>query len=144
MSYRMNLDLSPQKFTKGGIELFLNWANRADGHGTEQAWVFRRAHGDTKRFAITRFSEAPRILKVNGYVEPEGIRIAGRIAECLGILVCRSETYAIAELMADTYDNLRLMHSEPPDEIEEAIAGPKAEMLITLDGETVMETEVAV
>ena len=145
MSYRMNLDLSPYKFNKGGIELYLNWANRADGHGTEPAMIFRRATGDTKRLSITKMSELPAVLNSTGFGMAGLVTMAAMIAESLGFnRMDRHATSTIADLILDCTDELYDLPNDPPNQVEEAIAGPKAEMLITLDGETVMETEVAV
>lgn len=143
MTYKLNLDLSPHLFMKGGVELYLNWCERPDGGGTEPAMIFRKATGDTKRLSITRMSELPAVLNSNGFGMAGLVTMAAMISESLGFnRMDRHAISTISDLILDCTDELYDLPNEPPNQIEEAIAGPKAEMLIQLDGETVMETEV--
>lgn len=145
MSYKLDLDLSPRNFSKGGIQCFLNWDNRPDGEGTEPAMVFRRTHGDTKRLSITRMSELPDVLDSNGLPTPELVEMSVRIADSLGFsLFDNAAASSIADLILDCTDELYDLPNDPPDKLERAIAGQMAELSIQMDGQTVMETEVAV
>lgn len=145
MTYKLDLDLSPHSFTKGGIQCFLNWDNKPDGEGTEPAMVFRRTHGDTQRLSITRMSELPGVLNSNGFGMLGLVSMSVMIAESLGFSrLDRAAASSIADLILDCTDELYDLPNDPPDKLERAIAGQMAELSIQMDGQTVMETEVAV
>jgi len=146
MRYRLNLDISPKRFAQGSVEVFLNWANRADGDGTEPAMIFHRKHGDRRALVAVRLSEIHRFMQASGYGVAGLVYMGMRIAE--GIGCTPGDKFAardVADLIVEYTDDLVKLPGEPPGSYqrEVAAAGPRAELEITLGGQTVLETEVA-
>lgn len=123
--------------------MFLNWVNRVEGSGTEQAMIFRRKQGDNRAICVLRWSELHTILDSRGYWEGQKVYMAARIAESIGFFGDQFAAKNVRDLVTDFADDLREMPSTPPNAVELALAGPKAELEIKLDGETVLEKEVA-
>jgi hypothetical protein len=143
MSYKLNLDLSPRKFTRGGVDLYLNWCDRRDGECTEPAYVFARAN-DRRFLAVMKLSE------LHGYVESTGFPIALAIvsvaAELAGHLgFARADRFAaktVADLILDYAEDLVKMPPEPPADTKLVRPNQLAELEIKIDGKTVFEAEV--
>lgn len=145
MSYRMNLDLSPKKFTQGSVEVFLNWANRVDSHETEPAMIFRRKLGDKRGLVAVRLSEIHNFIGSSGYALGATVEMAGNIANHLGFAPAdKSAVKDIVDLIVEYTEDLVRMPPEPPAAPRQAKANqPKAELEIKLGGQTVLETEIA-
>ena len=143
MSYKLDLNLSPKKFTRGGVDLYLNWCDRRDADGCEPAYVFTKAN-DRRFMAVMKLSE------LHGYVQSSGFPIAlaivsmgAHMAEHLGF--ARGDRFAaktVADLILDYVEDLKNM---PPDPPEAPVVRPNqmAELEIKIDGQTVAEMEVA-
>lgn len=143
--YRMNLDISPKKFTMGSIEMFLNWSNRVDGEGTEPAMYFRRKMGDNRQVVGLRLSEIHNFIASSGYGLGAAVAMGMRIAEQVGCAV--GDKFAardVVDLIVEYTEDLVKMPAEPPNQYQlQQAAMHKAELAILIDGETVMEAEVA-
>lgn len=143
--YRLNLDISPKKFTIGSIEMFLNWSNRVDGDGTEPAMIFRRKLGDNRSVVGLRLSEIHNFVANSGYGLGAAVAMGMKIAEQVGCAV--GDKFAardVVDLIVEYTEDLVKMPSEPPSQYKiQKKTMQKAELSIQIDGETVMETEVA-
>lgn len=144
MSYRLNLDISPKKFARGSVEVFLNWANRVDSHETEPAMIFRRKLGDKRGLVSVRLSEIHNFIESSGYPLGATVEMAGSIANHLGFAPTdKSAVKDIVDLLVDYTEDLVRMPPEPPSSApKDAAQQRKAELAIQIDGQTVMETEV--
>lgn len=146
MAYRTDLDISPQRFTQGSVELFLNWANRADDPGTEPAMIFCRKNGDRRRQVVLRLSEIHHYMLNSGYGVGGLVYMGMKIATCIGFAEGdKSAARDVADLIVEYTPDLVRMPGDPPTSYirEKAQAGRKAELEIKIDGETVVEAEVA-
>ena len=145
MSYRLNLDLSPKKFAQGSVEVFLNWANRVDSHETEPAMIFRKKLGDKRGLVAVRLSEIHNFIGSSGYALGATVAMAGNIATHLGFAPAdKSAVKDIVDLIVEYTEDLIRMPSEPPAPIQKGSQNQqKAELAIQIDGQTVIETEVA-
>lgn len=146
MAYRLNLDVSPRKYTKGNVEMFLNWANCTDRAGQEPAMIFRKRQGETRGLVAVRLSEIHCFMDSNGYALESAVQMGIRIAQFLGGgLPDRQSARDIVDLIVEyTPDLVRMPPDPPPAYLKQvADAGQKAELAIKIDGQTVMETEVA-
>lgn len=140
--YRINLDLSPKIYKTGSVSLFLNWVDI--DRGPEPAFVFRRALGGSAVFALP-------LRTIHGLVESTGFGVVSIIAQAAEIAVSlgfdRMDRFAakdIADLILDHTDELVKMPPWPPGWVDgEDPNGPRAELSLKIDGQTVIQTEVA-
>jgi hypothetical protein len=143
--YRLNLDLSPHKFARGSVEVFLNWANRVDSNETEPAMIFRRKLGDKRGLVAVRLSEIHNFIGSSGYPLGSTVEMAGSIASHLGFVPTdKSAVRDVVDLLVDHTEDLVRMPPEPPA-APTATHGhqAKAELELQLGGKTVLETEIA-
>lgn len=152
MSYKTNLELSPRKFTRGGVDLYLNWCNRPDGEGTEPAYIFTRAN-DWRCQAVMPLSDIHRYVKSSGYANHESWLSPKKI-DPIKLVSARSamhigfafgDTFAantIADMIVDYAEDLKNMPPWPPA-VSVARPNQVAELEIKVDGQTVAEMEVA-
>lgn len=144
MSYRLNLALSPRRFQQGSVEMFLNWANLVDGNGTEPAMVFQRKQGDGRSVAVLRLSELHNFVANSGYGMAAAVFMGMKFAESIGFAA--GDKFAardVTDLIVEYAEDLVKMPSEPPAVVNQSAAPQKAELAIQIDGQTVLETEVA-
>lgn len=145
MHYRLNLDLSPNRFTIGSIQMFLNWANRVDGEGTEPAMIFVRAQSDRRQVAALRLSELHNVMASSGYGLGGIVALGMGMAEAIGC--SRGDKFAardVADLIVEYAEDLKNMPADPPAvPVTDKQPQQKAELSVTLDGETIAEMEVA-
>ncbi len=145
MSYRLDLTLSPKRFQQGSIEVFLNWANLVDAAGTEPAMVFRRKLGDNRAVAVLRLSELHNFVSNSGYGMGAAVFMGMKLAEAVGCTP--GDKFAardVTDLIVEYAEDLVKMPSEPPAVVSKSAAPQqKAELAIQIDGQTVLETEVA-
>lgn len=140
MGYRLNLDLSPRNFIHRGVQVFLNWSDVAGE--MEPAFVFRKA-GNGRSVFILPMSYLHQVVQSSGFGALALAAESAAIAEAIGFeRLDRSAAMAVADLIVERAEDLLDMPPEPPA-APVAEAGPKAELAIQIDGQTVLETEVA-
>jgi hypothetical protein len=145
MSYKINLDISPKKRVHGGVQLFLNWTTRADDpEQTEPAMIFRKAQGGRSIYVLP-MSHLHNVMSSSGHgllaIVATGLEIAGAIGFAN---LDRFAGKAVSDLILEYTDDLFQMFPEPVDYlVHRAMAAPPAELSVKIDGETVMEREVA-
>lgn len=145
--YRVNLDVSRLRVTKGSVELFLNWYRRADGEpGTEPAFIFKRRQGATDRMAVLCLSEVHQFVGSTGYGMAAAVAAGMRYAQALGFAAFdRQAARDVTDLIVDYTEDLVRMPADPPRAYlaEQDKKAGNAELAIQVDGETVLETEIA-
>ena len=140
MSYRMNLDLSPKTITRNGIQVFFNWTDSDDGRNTEPALIFRQA-GRGRSLYVLPMSYLHRVVESSGFAGLGLVSLAAEIAQAIGFArLDKCAARAVADMILDETDTLLRMPGEPP---VLAQAGTMAEITLKVDGETVIETEIA-
>jgi hypothetical protein len=145
MSYSLNLELSPRRYSQGSVEVWLNWSNRVGESGTEPAMIFTRKQGDRRQLVGLRLSEIHNYMLNSGYGAAGLIHMGMKIAEAIGCAA--GDKFAardVADLIVEYAPDLIKMPGEPPADEKLAAPGPKAELSLQIDGQTVIETEVAV
>lgn len=145
MSYRLNLDLSPKRFTHGSVELWLNWTNEPDGSGVVPAMMFTKKNSDRRQVVGLRLSEIHNYINNSGYGMAGLVHMGMQIAESIGCAA--GDKFAgrdVADLIVEYTEDLVNMPPFPPEQHSSGAASttPKAELSIQIDGQTVLETEV--
>lgn len=146
MPYKLNLDISRKNVVRQGIQIFLNWTDRADGVGTEPALVFRRPNGRHSPVYVLPMSYIHNVMASSGFGLLAIVSIGAEIAEHIGFArLDKFAAKAVSDAILEFTDDLVMMPPEPPTayQAEQAMAGPKAELAFTVEGETVYEAEVA-
>lgn len=144
MAYRLNLDLSPKCYTHGSVECWLNWANQVDSSGVEPAMIFTKKGSDRRQLVGLRLSEIHNYMNNSGYGAAGLVHMGLQIASAIGFSA--TDKYAardVADLIVEYTEDLVKMPPEPPAQVAAAQAGPKGELSLQIDGQTVLETEVA-
>ena len=143
MAYKVDLALSARTYTHGNVQVFLNWCEDAQG-GIEPAIWLRRAQGG-RSMACVALSDLHRFVKSDGYATALMVSKAGQMAEFIGFsFYDRSAARDIMDVMVEYAADLVRMPGEPPKDwrhLREG-GGPKAEMIIQIDGQTVLEQDV--
>lgn len=141
--YKLDLDISPKKVTKGSVQMFLNWVDIGDK--TEPAMYFRQAKGG-RSVAVLPLGHLYTVMRSDGYHAGEIVFAAIRLAKACGFSqMDRFAAKDVADLILEYADVLCSMPPLPPTDYELMIEKKKevlGEASIKVDGKTVYETEV--